>query len=363
MDRSPNLRENHLSFYPDRANSGKGWTVKLGAEEVRQMQILLTNAGKNEGYLLIAQSYEDSRNILNNLLQVLLILYPGILLTLFVSMRIMAGRSIQPIQDVILQTNQISQSNLNERVQARESNEEIFALTQSINQLLGRLEKALIREKQFTSDASHELRTPLSVLRGTLEVLIRKPRTQDEYEQKIKTALGSIDRMTELTDQLLTLARVENGHHLVEDELELITFLEEFILQKQKETDRKIRFQTDSGMPIYLMANEYSLRIILANLVDNALKYSADDQEVVVSCGKLEGKTFISVQDHGIGISEENQEAIFDPFFRENPDHHQAVKGMGLGLALVKKLVEENGFTLRLESKKGSGSTFILWMG
>lgn len=361
MDRSPNLRENHLGFYPDRANSGKGWTLKLGAEEVRQMQILLTNGGKNEGYLLVAQSFEDARNLLDNLRNILLLLYPLILLILFFTMRYLAGKSIQPIREIIHQTNQISQSNLNQRVSVQETNEEITILTRSINQLLERLEKALSREKQFTSDASHELRTPLSVLRGTLEVLIRKPRTQEEYEQKIRTALGSIDRMTSLIEQLLTLARVENGSNLVFEEVELITFLEEIADEKSRESGRKVLFQTNSGAPIYVMSSEKSLRIVLSNLLDNALKYSEEDQEVILCTGKRDTEAFIRIQDFGIGISEESREKIFDPFFRETQEEGKAgVPGMGLGLALVKKLSEEIGIRIEFESEKGKGTKFTL---
>lgn len=362
MDRSPNLRENHLGFYPDRANSGKGWTLKLGAEEVRQMQILLTNGGKNEGYLLVAQSFEDARNLLDNLRNILLLLYPLILWVLYFTMRFLAGRSIQPIREIILQTNQISQSNLNHRVSTGEANQEITALTRSINQLLERLEKALKREKQFTSDASHELRTPLSVLRGTLEVLIRKPRTQEEYEQKIQTALASIDRMSSLIEQLLTLARVENGSNLVFEEIELITFLEEIADEKSKESGRRVRFDTDSGAPIYVMSSEKSLRIILSNLLDNALKYSGTDREIILSTGKKGTEAFIAVEDFGLGISEEVQEKIFDPFFRETMEGMEGIPGMGLGLALVKKLAEEIQLRITWDSEKGKGSKFTLWI-
>ncbi|WP_332914070.1 histidine kinase dimerization/phospho-acceptor domain-containing protein [Algoriphagus boritolerans] len=211
MDRSPNLRENHLSFSPEKSAKKEAWTLRIGASEVRQMQIPLFNGGKLEGYLLLAKSFEDSRELLNNLRNVLLILYPIILLSLFLTMRYLAGKSIEPIRQIIRKTNQITQSNLNERVPEAEPNDEIGQLTRSINELLERLEASLNREKQFTSDASHELRTPLSVLRGTLEVLIRKPRTSDEYVEKIKTSLATIDRMSATIDQLLALAREEKG--------------------------------------------------------------------------------------------------------------------------------------------------------
>lgn len=360
MDRSPNLRENHLSFSPEKSARKEAWTLKLGASEVRQMQIPLFNAGKHEGYLLLAKSFEDSRELLNNLRNVLLLLYPGILLSLFLTMRYLAGKSIEPIQTIISKTNQITQSNLNERVPVAGPNDEIGQLTRSINELLQRLESSLNREKQFTSDASHELRTPLSVLRGTLEVLIRKPRTSEEYIEKIKTSLSSIDRMSATIDQLLALAREEKGKNLIKEELELITFLEEIADQTAAEQGRKITFQSQSGIPIYLKVNEKSLQMILSNLLQNAIKYSKSESEVLVKTGIENKLPYIEICDKGAGISAGHLEKIFDPFFREKEAIDQLIPGTGLGLAIVKKLAQESGIKISVSSEKGQGSVFRL---
>ncbi|MFN3998613.1 sensor histidine kinase [Algoriphagus sp.] len=360
MDRSPNLRENHLSFSPEKSSKKEAWTLKLGESEVRQMQIPLFTSSKHEGYLLLAKSFDDSRELLDNLRNVLLILYPVILLSLYLSMRYLAGKSIQPIQQIIRKTNQITQSNLNERVPEAEPNDEIGQLTRSINELLQRLEASLNREKQFTSDASHELRTPLSVLRGTLEVLIRKPRTSEEYVEKIKTSLSSIDRMSATIDQLLALAREEKGKNLVKEELELITFLEEIVDQTSLEQGRKITFQSQSGIPIYVKVNEKSLQMILSNLLQNAIKYSKSDTDILVKTGVENKIPYIEVCDIGPGISAAHLGKIFDPFFREKEVVDQLIPGTGLGLAIVKKLAMESEIKISVTSEKEKGSTFRL---
>lgn len=360
MDRSPNLRKNHLSFSPEKSAKKEAWTLRLGSSEVRQMQIPLFNAGKHEGYLLLAKSFEDSRELLNNLRNVLLLLYPGILLSLYLTMRYLAGKSIEPIQTIIIKTNQITQSNLNERVPVAGPNDEIGQLTRSINELLQRLESSLNREKQFTSDASHELRTPLSVLRGTLEVLIRKPRTSEEYIEKIKTSLTSIDRMSATIDQLLALAREEKGKNLIKEELELITFLEEIVDQTAAEQSRKITFQSQSGIPIYIKVNEKSLQMILSNLLQNAIKYSKPESEVLVKTGTENKLPYIEICDEGAGISAAHLEKIFDPFFREKEVIDQLIPGTGLGLAIVKKLAQESEIKISVSSEKGQGSVFRL---
>lgn len=359
MDRSPNLGENHLNFDPVVSRGKETRTLKVGIQEVRQVQIPLSYEGKPQGYLLVATSFQESRELLTNLRNVLLLLYPGILLSLFFSMRFLAGKSIDPIRKIIQKTNQITQSNLNERVPETEPNDEIGQLTRSINNLLSRLEQALIREKQFTSDASHELRTPLAVLRGTLEVLIRKPRTAEEYREKIQTSLKSIDRMSDMINQLLSLARVDNGPAQVKEEVELITFLEEMADQITEETGRKIEFRTEVGAPIFVNVNEKSLTMILRNLIQNAVKYSSESK-VILETGISGSSPFVSVIDEGMGISPESMDKIFDPFYRESEVIDQLIPGTGLGLAIVKKLAFESGIDLEVKSEKGVGSNFSL---
>jgi signal transduction histidine kinase len=357
--RSPNLGKNHLLYSTQKVKSHEAWTHFVGQLEVRQRQIPLFSAGKHEGYLLLAKSFTDARELVENLRRVLLFIYPLILVTLYFSMRFLAGKSIEPLEKISLKTNQITQQNLNERVPETGTNDEIGQLTRAINNLLGRLEQAMQREKQFTSDASHELRTPLAVLRGTLEVLIRKPRSAEEYETKVKTALVSIDRISAMLDQLLALARVENGKNLVKEEVELITFLEELADTVSFEQSQQIKFESLVSLPIYVRTNEKSLEMILQNLLENAVKYSQPGGEVFLRVGK-EKEAFIEVLDSGTGIASEYLEQIFDSFFRVQEAVDHGIPGTGLGLAIVKKLAQESDIRLSVSSKKGKGSTFRL---
>ncbi|WP_296700935.1 HAMP domain-containing sensor histidine kinase [Algoriphagus sp.] len=358
MDKSPNLGSNRLTFHPDWKSKEGAWTIKIGDQELRQKQMLLKYEGKEEGYLLVATSFEDARELLNNLRNILLLLYPGILISLFFTMRFVAGKSIQPIQKIIAKTNQITQSSLDERVPVLDQEDEIGQLTKSINELLNRLELSMIREKQFTSDASHELRTPLSVLRGTLEVLIRKPRTSEEYVSKIQTALSSIDRMSSMIDQLLALARVEKGAISPKDEVEILSFVEEVAEQIQRETGREIHFHTQESIPLFVKVSEKSLQMIMNNLIHNAIKYSEGTIDLEVKYEN--GKPIIFVNDQGQGIGEDSINKIFDPFFRDQSALEKLIPGTGLGLAIVKKLAQESGIDVSVSSEIGHGSTFRL---
>jgi signal transduction histidine kinase len=360
MDRSPNLRDNHLEFFPDRANSGQAWTLKAGSRYLRQMQIPLRNAGKLEGFLLVAQSFDDAQALFTKLRWILFILFPIVLMLVYWMMRDQANRTVRPIQQLIQKANQVTQSNLSERIQSPGNQEEITQLTHAINDLLGRLEKAIKREKQFTSDASHELRTPLSVLRGTLEVMIRKQRTPEEYEQKIQLALQSIDRMTGTIEQLLALARVESGQSIVLEELDLLSFSEEIVRRKSDISQQQIEFISQLGHPIFVLTNEKSLQIILDNLFDNAFKYAGGSSSLSLEVGKDEQEVYLKVSDKGVGISSEDLPHIFDPFFRASSSHGSKKTGAGLGLAIVKKLCEELKIKISVESQAGKGTSFKL---
>jgi signal transduction histidine kinase len=274
-------------------------------------------------------------------------------------MRILAGKSIQPVDKITKRAKMISQKNLNERIQLPVNNDEIKALTVAINDLLERLENAMKREQQFTSDASHELRTPLSVLKGNFEVLIRKPRSEEEYVSKIKNGLDEIEKLESIIDQLLALARVQkDAWDIHEIDLESITL--EVTDSIRKSEGRKIRFTNQSNEPLYVFSNEKSLFIILTNLIQNALKYSENHTEISVTIWIENSTGILEVKDHGIGIEKEAQSKIFNPFFRENSQELGKIQGSGLGLSIVKKLCDHLGIYISLESEKGQGTAIRL---
>lgn len=359
LDKSPNLGNLRLGFINGHSSQDNGYNQFMGNQELRQMQIALKHEEKIEGYLLVATSFEESRNLLNNLRTILFVLYPLILFSLFLTMRILAGKSIQPVDKITKRAKMISQKNLNERIQLPVNNDEIKALTVAINDLLERLENAMKREQQFTSDASHELRTPLSVLKGNFEVLIRKPRSEEEYVSKIKNGLDEIEKLESIIDQLLALARVQkDAWDIHEIDLESITL--EVTESIRKSEGRKIRFTNQSNEPLYVFSNEKSLFIILTNLIQNALKYSENHTEISVTIWIENSTGILEVKDHGIGIEKEAQSKIFNPFFRENSQELGKIQGSGLGLSIVKKLCDHLGIYISLESEKGQGTAIRL---
>ena len=206
-----------MAFYP-RYIANAPFDITLATTAIRQMQVPIYDKSKIIGYLVVAMSLENVTMVLDNISKVLLITNPIILIVLFFLARFIAGRFIKPISSITTTSNDITKDNLTSRIALPPQQDELYVLSQTINNLLDRIETAIDREKQFTSDASHELRTPLTVIKGTLEVLIRKPRDHSEYEDKISFCVNEVNRLNHLVDQLLFLARFENQKQTLKTE-------------------------------------------------------------------------------------------------------------------------------------------------
>lgn len=360
MDKSPNLKDQFLDFehHPSFIDPH---TTQLGGREIRQAQISLIRDGAIAGYILVAMPLEDTEMVLANLKNILLLLYPVVLFLLFFISRFLAGKSIIPIKQITETTNRITRSNLNERVLLPENKDELHTLSTSINDLLQRIQDAMEREKQFTSDASHELRTPLSVLKGTLEVLNRIPRSEKEYKEKIAFSIKEIDRMSGIVNQLLLLARLDKSSLTKTQPIQLISAIDE-VLQRHKtaikEKDLKVTLEDFSGEEVD--TDPYYLDLILDNLVGNAIKYSFPASSLLIQVKKEGHQLACSIQDQGIGIRQEDLQNIFMPFFRSEALNHKEIKGNGLGLSIVQKACNLIHSQLKVESQINSGTTVTL---
>lgn len=192
---------------------------ELAEKRIRQVEVpILDENGKRIGHLLVAVAREGSEVVLETLRHIMLITFPVILIILFFVARFIAGRSIKPINEIINTSNKITGDNLTERIPLPHNKDELYILSNTINNLLDRIEKAIEGEKSFTSHASHEFRTPLAILKETLEVLIRKPCQQEEYEEKVRYCVKEIDRLNHLVDELLILTRYENQKQTLKPE-------------------------------------------------------------------------------------------------------------------------------------------------
>jgi signal transduction histidine kinase len=361
IEKSPNLKNEVLVFHVS-VEHFKMFDTKLLGNTVRQIQVPLHIKSKKIGYLIIAMPLTDSSKVLNNLFETLLIAFPVILLLLFFIARFFAGRSIKPINAITNISALITKDNLKTRIPLPKKRDELHTLSETINSLLNRIEDAVEREKQFTSDASHELRTPLTVIKGTLEVLIRKPRDNKEYEEKITYCINEVDHLNMLVDQLLMLARFENQRQNILQESVYLNavVLDVITLNSEKINTKKINMKFEAEEDYYINSDNYLVVTIFRNIISNALKYTNQNGEVCVSLSKENSKITCKITDNGIGIKKSDLQAIFHPFFRSDSSVHPEIKGTGLGLSIVKRFTELLNIQFHIESKMNAGTTVIL---
>jgi len=360
IDKSPNLKNSNINLL-DNSKNDKFIDTKLNGIPIRQIQTPIVNKNKIVGYLVVAMSLEDLE-IVQILKNILLITYPLILILLYLFARFFAGRSIIPVSTIIETSGKITKDNLKTRIPLPNNKDELFALSQTINNLLDRVENAIEREKQFTSDASHELRTPLAVIKGTMEVLIRKPRNQQEYEEKIQFCISEVDRLNHMVDQLLLLARFENQKQNIKRESIYLNalILDNLTRFSEKIENKKLKVITSFDEDYYIESDNYLVSIIVSNLISNAIKYSNNETEINIKLLNENGNIVFSISDNGIGIVPEDIEKIFTSFYRSNVANHTQIKGTGLGLSIVKRLCDLLKIEITLTSEIDKGTTFVI---
>jgi len=360
-EKSPNLKIYTLNFNRN-IGDNEFFDTKLVSKSIRQIQVPIFRNSVKKGYLLVAMSLEDAKMVLHNLSEILIFSYPLILLVLFVIARIIAGRSIKPINSIIKTSNIITRDNLKSRIPLPQNRDELYTLSQTINNLLDRIENTIEREKQFTSDASHELRTPLTVIKGTLEVLIRKPRNQEEYQEKINFCVSEVNRLNHMVDQLLLLARFKNQNKSLKIEKVClnVAILDSISRYSTIIQSKNIQISTDFSKEYYVENDAYLLSIIINNLVSNALKYSNENAKLNIILTDEYERIECQIIDSGRGIPAVDLQKIFNQFYRSKAIEHTGIKGSGLGLSIVKRLCTLLLIDIKITSKENVGTTVFL---
>jgi signal transduction histidine kinase len=231
-----------------------------------------------------------------------------------------------------------------------------------MTEMLGRLQHSFVEQREFMGNAAHELKTPVAVLKSTLQSLLHRPRTSEEYRAGLEHALEDMERLEQLLQWMLRLARAEQwAHGSLRRDLEVIdinTTCEEAVerirsLAQARQT--AIQFSTNGPMPV--RADPEDLQLVWTNLLENAVRYSPQGSVVHVKAMPSEnGVARITFEDHGTGIAPADLPHVFERFYRGDPSRTRATGGFGLGLAIAKALVEAYGGSIQAESSPGKGT-------
>ncbi len=327
----------------------------------------------------VASSLEDVEDALHTLLLILMIAVPLALLVASLGGQFLANKALKPVDHITQTARMITSQNLNQRIKPLKVKDEISRLIETFNEMISRLDRSFRQVKQFSTDASHELKTPLTILKGEVEVALRKERAPRDYEQILKSNLEEINRMSQIVGDLLLLSKADSGEiRLNREDMNLTEILNEVVAQVNVlARSKNLRIETaNHHEEIRIFGDPLRIRELFLNLIENGIKYTEEGGSMHIlltkdtwlqdgnPSGRLQGEQAgfvkIIVSDTGIGIAREDQERIFDRFFRVDKARSREQGGSGLGLSICKWIVEAHRGEIKVESELGKGSSFIV---
>jgi len=275
----------------------------------------------------------------------------------------LARRALKPVDKIAQTAQEIEEGDLSRRINVN-TKDELGRLAATLNAMIGRLEKAFQRQKQFTSDASHELRTPLAVIEAESSLALQKERPPSDYRQSLETISQEARQMSSLIDQLLTLARVDAGKEPWNfTQVNLGKLIADLSMDVEVLCQEKgLSLQLGQTQDLVVKGDEARLRELFMNLLDNAIKYTPSPGTVSVSLRREGQMAVVAIKDNGVGIPAEDIPFIFERFYRVDKSRSRADGGTGLGLAISRHIAEAHGGKIEVESQVGSGSTFSVWL-
>ena len=345
-----------------------GGVLALGppSGKVRYLVVPVDDAGPGIGGLLVATPTKQASFGPTDLLRSMLLIAPVILVSAGLIGYWLAGSSMRPVEGIMDEVDAISDGrSLHRRLAVPVSGDEMARLALTVNGMLARLEQSFASLRRFTADASHELKTPLMVLRAGVERALVHPGTPSEILQSLDETLAQINQMTEMVENLLTLARADEGRApLAVEECDLREVVADVaetagILGEEAGVTA---VHTMPETPVRLAVDRHRIREMLLNIVTNAIKYTPRGGSLALALEEHEDAVSFTVRDTGIGIAAGDLPHIFERFWRADPARSRTGErpGVGLGLAIAKWIAEAHGGSITVQSRPGRGTMFII---
>ena len=272
-------------------------------------------------------------------------------------------RALAPVDQITQTARSISVQNLSSRLTVPQTGDELQRLSETLNNMLERLEAAFKKIIQFTADASHELRTPVAVMRTRTELSLRKPRLAEEYREALTQVHSELEKTSELVERLMLLARADYGVEALQLATEdLREIVREVCGQGKTLSEAKdVHFREQiPEQPVWVKADAHALQRLFLILIDNAIKYTPKGGRVDVVVRRENGFAIGEIRDTGIGIAPEHLPNVFERFYRADKARSRESGGVGLGLSIGRWIAAAHSGTIEVQSSLGAGSIFQL---
>src|ERR1035437_6950096 len=310
-------------------------------------------------FIQVSTSLKPMQVELNRLITALLLFFPVAIFIIVGLGQFLTKMALSPVVNMTSAIHRITSRNLKDKIVLPDENDEIKDLAGTFNDMLARIDKAFSSQQQLVQDISHELRTPLTALKGNQEVTLNKKRSPEEYERVLRINLEEIDRMGQLVENLLFLARQENKPAAKQLPFELRAMIGQVIYNMKVLADRtNIALILEPGIDVRLDADADNIKRVFSNIIDNAVKYTPAGGRVTIGIQKKDPYAEVFITDTGTGIAQDELQHIFDRFYRV--DRSRSEYGYGLGLSIAKSIIDSHNGKINVESMPGKGTTFII---
>ena len=354
-----------------RAGQRRIETLRIGQTWYRVLTAGILANEDAAAMIQVARALDNERAVLQDLRQLLTVAIPAALALAGLGGWLLAGSALEPTERVRRKVDGIIQSgDLSRRVSTDLPEDEIGRLAHTFDRLLERTEQSMQRERQFASDASHELRSPLTVLKGEISVTLGRARSAEEYRDALAQLEHSVDEMSVIVEDLLTLTRASAAEASARHEILDVGALVGLVIERLGGIAEAKRIQLigppsagpapATGGSAQVRGDRVRLQRVITNLIDNALRYTPEDGTIQARVTLDNAEVRIDVQDTGIGIAPEHIGRVFDRFFRADAARDRESGGTGLGLAIAKAIVESHGGALSVTSQLGRGTFYTI---
>lgn len=317
--------------------------------------------GDIAGALQVGRDRAEIDEPLAELRRLLVIALPVMLAATAAGGYLLAARALAPVDEIAGLAARIDATALHERLDLDLPDDELGRLARTFDAMLLRIEDAFERQRRFTADAAHEFRTPLAMMRSEVDLALHRPRTVEEYRHALQSLDEDLERLTLLVTRLLTLARADAGHVVVQRSLvDLAETIRVALDHYRRPAERASIGLVDESAPVVAMFDEDLVIQALVNLIDNALAHTPAGGRIAVGCERDPERVRLWVQDTGSGIPPEQQPHVFNRFHRVDTGRARQHGGVGLGLAIVRGIAEAHGGTVELSSEFGHGTRIEL---
>jgi heavy metal sensor kinase len=345
---------------PGRSGEKSFSTVERSGNRYRVLTATIA-AGGDIYSVQLASNVTPIYSLLRRFLWIAIATIPIILLFAGVGGYWLSRRAMQPVYEITNAARRISERNLSDRLVVPEPRDELRQLSETLNDMLARLERAFNNITRFTADASHELRTPVAMIRTTAEHILQRERTVPEYQQLVGQILLESETTSDLIAKLLALARAdERPWNSAREPIDLCKLVSELATSLQviaNQSDLQLNVCVADG-PLIVQGDPNEVRNLVLIILDNAMKYTPAGGSVGMQVENAGKSVSLRIQDSGPGISEEDLPHIFERFYRADRARSRDTGGVGLGLSIAKSIAEAHGARIAVSSIAGNGSTF-----